>query len=205
MPLPFRLVGMILERADGSAIIFDATLESTHERVAEITSSPVESGAEIVDHRRRRPVSYRFTSLVMNDAPTNQVAQQRKINGVGNNPDNLPTNIALDPTRAVDLYEEVLELHDTNAVFTLYTDFEVIENTMIEGLDAAAVGQGDGIEIVGVIRDVQFATTDVVTVPQQAQRTSKKKKKKGTKSGAAQPLSKLRSKDAFLFIAEDVF
>ncbi len=202
MPLPEQLVGVVIQRTPGDQdpLIFDATFESQHMRTAEITSVPIETGADVTDHRRRMPLAYRFRSIFLEEDPNPLTANQRARAANGSGVDQLESardnGPAPTPTRALDLYEDLLELDANDSVVTVYTDLEVIENAMIENLDSNTIGDS-GIEITGAFKVVRFATAELVALPKAEVRTSKKKKNKGTKSAKKNDNPKLKS-ESFL-------
>ena len=198
MPLPEQLVGVVIQRTpdDQDPLIFDATFESQHLRTAEITSVPIETDADVTDHRRRLPLSYRFRSIFLEEDPDPLTANQRARAANGSGADQLQSardnGPALTPTRAIDLYEDLLELDTNDSVVTVYTDLEVLENAMIESLDSRTIGDS-GIEISGTFKVVRFATAELVALPKAEVRTSKKKKNKGTKSAKKNDNAELKS------------
>ena len=206
MPLPEQqTTGIIIERfaGDEDPVGFDATLESIHTRISEITSSPIERGGDVVDHKRRLPIAYRFTSIILTDDPDPLLTNERSnVLRVGADPATLPPGLALNPTRATDVYRALLAIDEGDLVVTVYTDIEVLEEMMIEGIESTVLGNGDALQIIGNMRQVQFATAEVVELPRM--RLSKKKRK-GVKSGKRRDAAQLRSKDFFTFTADELF
>jgi hypothetical protein len=73
-------------RADGSSIIFDASLREGHEGETDVTVHPVELGADVADHARTKPRKFSVDAFVTNtpiDVPeTNMDGVTGSVSGV---------------------------------------------------------------------------------------------------------------------------
>ena len=175
--------GIALYRQDNRRlIIFDATLESTHTRLADITTYPVEDQDYGTDHRRTRPQSWRFVAVFMQEDQDRRIVEGRS-HLVGKDPATFPPGLALNETRALDELEKLKEVHNSSEKVTVYSDTEIIDDAMLESLDSRLLGGGAAVEVTGVFREVRFAFAERQPIPTLPLRDRKKKKKKGTVSG----------------------
>jgi len=189
--------GIIFFRDDDDLdpLVFDATFESVREHTAEITSSPVEDDADVVDHRRQLPALYRFTSIFLVEDPDPLLVSARNVLSVGKDPADLPAGLSLDASRAFSLYYDLMTLHWDDVVFSVATDIEYFYKVMIESLMVSLIAHGQGIQVTGTLREVRFAATGHVPLPKEPVRTSKGKKTKGAQSGS-QASDNLQAKGA---------
>lgn len=115
-----------ITRADGTTmteIIAQAVFEEHHSDDLEITDHPVQFGAAITDHAYKRPaeVLLRLGWSNSGSGPDINAAVQSQVNGSG-----------ADQVRAI--YEQLLDLQNSRALFTLYTGKRVYKNMLCKSL-----------------------------------------------------------------------
>lgn len=63
---PRAVRGARLDRDDAEVFVFDAVLSEDHEENAEVSTHPLETGAEVTDHVRVSPISFSISGIVSN-------------------------------------------------------------------------------------------------------------------------------------------
>ena len=208
--LPPAFVGVyVTVQNDPDPIVFDATIESDFSHEAEVTSNPVETNdGDVTDHRRTKPLSWRFRALLLAEDQDPTVAHQRHQAGHGSKHDPLRAarehGPAVDPGRASSTLDRLKAAFASNKTLTVVTDLGYITNAVLASLQykqissgkrtittgTAATGLGvqaqvaDQIEINGVFRQIRFATTETVELPAEpVSGQTGKKVKRGTVNG----------------------
>jgi hypothetical protein len=188
--------------ADGSYledIIAQAVVEERHIDQLEITNHPVQYGAAIIDHAFKHPSEVVLT-LGWSNSPSN--------NGKLNNPGNL-VNVGLGTAAAInplareaanaaliaaaaasllfgdeigqirDVYNSLIALQETRAIFTLYTAKKIYQNMLCKMLVTETDYKTENALIVTMTcQQVLFATTQTV-------QTSKLSTKKSVNASVA--------------------
>lgn len=189
-------VGILRGPLDRDPLVFDATIESVFSAASEVTSSPVEDGSSVSDHRRTHPTSWRFRSIFVADNPDPRIAQQRAQAARDDGDDPLESarknGPQENPLRATQLMDELLKINKTGEPVTVYTDMGRFENALIENLSYRVLAsrrdpqKGDvptAIEVSGTFREVRFASTETVELPaEERKKTAQKTKKQGNKT-----------------------
>lgn len=118
-------------KAKLGAIVLDASVSETHTAEVEITEHPVERGANIVDHKRPKPDAVTIEGLVSNTPlpePSDALVQQTQGNVT------FDSASRLQATRASTAYQDLLDLKDSETLFTLVTALRTYEDMAIKTL-----------------------------------------------------------------------
>jgi hypothetical protein len=196
--MAFRTGILIMRSAsDDDPLIFDCTIESNHTMQAEITTNPIETNdGDVTDHRRTKPTQYRFRGMFVNEADGAKAADR----AMSANDDRDPLGSArangpqINQVRCIDMLERLKAIFKSQAVVTVYTDLEVLENAVLEALDyrvlsaeldaITAAMTPSAIEVSGTFRQLRFATTSTVELPAEPVKNQVgKKQQRGTVQG----------------------
>jgi len=105
----------------------DAAPSEDHAFESEVTSHPVEDGADITDHVRARPVTVSISGVV-SDSPIGAVADQRVLGDVP----------------SADAFTLLLEIRDAREPVTIQTNLRTFDNMVLTSLQVpqdASTGQ----------------------------------------------------------------
>jgi hypothetical protein len=146
---------------DSLSIVLDASVTETHSSTAEITSHPVESGVNIVDHVRRQPDSITITGIVSN-TPTRfpqgvvGVAAVRSVQ-------NLIKGVTNDLAKTA--YEQLLELIEGKQLVKIVTTLREYNDMLLENISVTRdVTYGDSLYFTCTARQVRLIKTSSVAV-----------------------------------------
>ena len=158
---------------DGYTI--DAAITESHELRAEISSHPIESGGEVVDHRRRLP---RVLSIegVVSDTPFGEIAKirERTILESSDLP-HLPSDEA---------YTHLKRLDSVGTPITIETSLEVYRNMVLQELTIPRNRAiGDSLRFTASFVEVLIVDTERATV-----NLPRAKTKSNVGSRAAKPI-----------------
>lgn len=163
----------------------DVSMTEDHERTAELTDHPVETGANVTDHRRIGPRSFKMRGVV-SDTPSEvstqdrqhfeRVAQavMRRSRALG------PEEVVAQPTtRAKDAYAVLETLFESHDLLTVLTDLREYKSVHMTSLTVHRDGQtGRALDFQASFREVLLANSErvllVVDTP-----SGKPKKQKG--------------------------
>lgn len=138
-------------RIDGYPI--DVELSSTTSFESEATEYPVESGADITDHVRARPIEVEIEGLV-SDTPIGAIARD---------PSRLATAGFTRPS--VDAYTRLQQIRDAREPVTIETSLDVYDNMMLIELSAPReASQGTAFKFTAKFRQVTLVTNNRTTV-----------------------------------------
>lgn len=134
----------------------EATLEEGHTGVAETTDHPVEDGADITDHIRRKPDELSLKAQVSNH-PILVLASFRA----------LPSVPGGDPsTRAEDAYEWLRLVKDDGILLQVSTTLRDYLNMAIVGMSVVRdKDRRNVLEVDLTLREIIIATTEQVAAP----------------------------------------
>lgn len=136
----------------------DVAVTETHGFESEVTEHPVESGADIADHVRARPIVVTLDSVV-SDTPIGDLAARRST-------DTLPSREAL---------ARLLAIRDAREPITIETDLRVYDNMVMESLSIPrSVQTGDALRFSATFKQIQLVTNARTTVPVAIPRAKKK-------------------------------
>ncbi len=151
----------------------DATVSETHTGSAQLTDHPVESSTDITDHIRRLPEELQITGIV-SDTPIIALASLRATPSVpGTNP----------AARAEAAYQFLKDIKDQGRLVDVatklrdYTSMAITSLSVTRDKDTANV-----LSFSLSLREIQIATTEVVTPPVPLDTEKKKKKNLGNKA-----------------------
>lgn len=164
-------------RVDVILLQFDASVTETHTASSEVTSFPVEVGADESDHIRRIPNEIEITGIVSND-PILILASLRKRAAVpGGDPD----------SRAEDAFRELNRIQDEGQLITVFTTLKEYRNMAITSISVPRDKDlGNAIEATVSMREIIKASSEEVVAPKEpvvAPRKAKVKKGKVSKKG----------------------
>jgi hypothetical protein len=168
-------------------IELDATLSETHTASADITDHPVEQGANIVDHARRKPDGLMIEGLVSN-TPLSRDQMRRYISAGGVE---LETATFEDAPRGVlgyaeRAFERLKALVGARLV-TVVTGLESYPNMMLESLSVPRDSKtGDALKFTATFKQVEIVTNKLTTVETRVP-GAKKKKALGAKAAVEKP------------------
>lgn len=160
-------------------IVAQVTLEEKHHDELEVTDHPVEQGASIVDHAFKRPAevtlylgwsnspsrSGNLTGLVGSALPVvNSVASQlTNAYGLASEAQSL---INGSDSQLQEIYQSLLQLQETRALFTLYTGKRVYTNMVCKSLTTETNNKSENSLLITVeCRQVILVNTQTVVLP----------------------------------------
>lgn len=160
------------------SLTVDATLSELHTTEVELTDHPVETGANVVDHARRKPDGVQIEGIVSNtplgltpkpffrydeDTP-----QGRPFFEVLNDPD-------LDPTRAETAFAQLQALADGTPI-TIRTTLREYTDMVLESLSVPrSVQLGNAVQFTAKFRQVRFVSSRTVVTPAAGKLAGKRK------------------------------
>lgn len=145
-------------------IVFDVTVEEQHEDSLEITSHPVEHGAEISDHAHVKPATVTIRAGVSN------------------------CGVFGDEYRARDVYEQLLALQRAREPFAIITGKRLYENMLVETLTVVTAADTENALMVSAqCREVIIVETQTTTIPPRARHKSPAKTGGTSDKGQKQP------------------
>jgi Dit-like tail protein len=128
--------------------IIDCVRQETHSFDSDVTSHPVEKGADVTDHVRPRPITVTLECIVSN-TPIEPVASQRPAGGIP----------------AEDAHAWLMGIRDDREPVTIETHRRAYENMVLtslsEPLDAAT---GDGLVFSATFVQIELVQIEKVTV-----------------------------------------
>lgn len=135
----------------------EATLEEVHTGAAETTDHPVEDGADITDHIRRKPDELTLKCMVSN----NQLIYLAGFRGTPIVPGGDPAK------RAEDAYKWLREVKDQGLLLEVSTTLrETYENMAIVGMSVVRdKDKSTVLEVDLTLREIIIATTEQVAAP----------------------------------------
>lgn len=124
---PFDEVHALISDSTGGmqfphALLIDCILSDTHEFESEVTQYPVESGSNIVDNVRPKPIKITMEGIV-SSSPIGSIATQRSSNSID------------DPIEYA--YEFLMKIRDTRLPVTIRTSLSTYFNMVMENLSIA--------------------------------------------------------------------
>lgn len=137
-----------------SVIEMDASLEELHTATVEVTSHPVENGADISDHIRRKPRSIRITGIVTNHPVTLFAFARTSISG----------------TRAEQFFEALEKVMDAGTLISVFTTLRQYDNMVITEITVPRNAEkGNVVEATITFREIIIVNTETLAaVPVEA-------------------------------------
>lgn len=124
--------------------VIDAVVEESHEYESEVTSYPIESGSDITDHVRIKPITFTLTNAIVSDTPIGGIKLIREdFNG--------------DPA-ALGL-SKLLEIRDARKPITVSTALRDYDNCIMTNLTIPKNMETDG----GLFFTATFTQIQLVT------------------------------------------
>lgn len=123
----------------------DVVIEESHEDGLEVTSHPVETGANISDHAYVKPASLTIRAGVSNASPLN----------------------AFSPDAAADFYAKLLELMRSREPFDVVTGKRLYKNMLLASLSAVTdAGSEKALIFTARLQEVILVNTRALAVPE---------------------------------------
>lgn len=139
------------------SIEIDADIETVHEAGWDVTEYPIESGANIADHRRRKLRTIRLTGIITN-------TPLKLLGGLDFSPSGTNFQNPLNAkSRAVDAWKQLQELGNSKEPIQVITSLETIPNMSIESLTATRTAStGNVLSFTATMKELQFANAELV-------------------------------------------
>lgn len=141
-------------------IELDALISATHQDDVEVTDHPVEKGANITDHARRKPPTVTLEGLVSN-TPVNRTQQTRTLNLLGGV--TIVSNTDADSPAGVqgiseETYQKLQALAEDRPLVTVATPRRTHKNMILTSLTAPEDSRtGDALRFTATFKNVRFA------------------------------------------------
>ncbi len=172
---------------------FDAVLTETHSRSAQVTSHPVEKGADIADHVQVEPMRLTLEAVVTNTPTRTPATHNRNSQGAvyanDANANALQFDTAMD--RPKDIYEDIRDAFDKKLSVTVSTALQRYESMVIvdlsvprevsSGLDTQSGTRVDKLTFSIAMQQIRVVGSRVGEVRRPKEGTQKQKKQKGDK------------------------
>jgi len=167
---PPRLVGSSLKTIDDQIMTFDAMITENPSFTAELTSHPVEDGADVTDHFRRNPDKLTMVVFITN---TPILPEQQGI-----------------PDRDIQIFEDLLrDIWAVGEPLTVITGLRTYENmVLLEVSTTRDPSTGQALSINLNFQEIVFANQARVPVPpeqvgEERRRTANTKRDAGRQDG----------------------
>ena len=135
--------------------VIDAAINEDHSFDSDVTDHPVETGADITDNIRAKPVQVTL-DCVVSDTPIGAVASLR-----GNTDDN--GQPLYKPSS--DAYATMIAIRDARLPVTIVTSLATFENMALVSLSVPRNAQnGDALRFKATFKQIKFITNDRTTV-----------------------------------------
>lgn len=156
-------------------VTFDASVTETHTKENEVTDHPVETGADITDHVRRRPEELEMEVVVSNHPVVilASLTSTSPLDGDFTNP----------VDRVGTAYQELRRLMNAAELVTVVTTLRQYENMVISGM--AVTRDKDNGNVLAAklsLREIILATTEQVAAPVPKQASNQGVKNLGKKA-----------------------
>lgn len=165
--------------------LIDVAIQEVHEYPSEVTSHPVEDGADVTDHIRNRPITVSLQGVV-SDTPIGSVANEREA-------DSLPSDDALAKLEQVRAAREPV---------TITSSLGSFQNMALQTLSVPTnASTGDALRFRAVFTQIELVTNERTTIRVEPARAQKKRRRgrKPTKNATqpdVAPVSTKSSKNA---------
>jgi hypothetical protein len=174
-----------------ASIVLDATLTEQHEREAETTDSPVESGAAITDHIRIKPNVLTLEGIV-SDTPLMKPEDLDR-EGIDASPKGLGRS-----ELALEALEELFKKRELISVFTKVSTYTSMVITKLSIPRAANIG--DALRFSATFKEIHIAeTTRAKILVKRTAKPSLKPKDKGGQQAPKPVYHHEETKSSFLF------
>jgi len=194
--------------ANLDVINVDATLSEVHSAEVELTSHPVETGADITDHARPKPREIRIDGFVTN-APLDDSlagATVRALAGLGAGTQSAPAALGITATLNTlqqgsnvvrDAFDKFQLLYQTAPLVMVFTPYRQYQNMVMVSFQANREQQnGDALKFSATFREVFFVSSQTVSV--QTQPLAQGALDMGAQSPTPAPAKLIKSKDTQL-------
>lgn len=130
----------------------DAAISEVHSLRAEVSSHPLESGADVVEHRRKMPRSITVEGVV-SDTPIGPLAKRRQEFAVINGKSSaLPSDEA---------YARLKDLHDTGRAVTIESSLDTFDDMVLTDLNVPRDrNTGEAFRFSATFVEIRFVATD---------------------------------------------
>jgi hypothetical protein len=155
------------------SLTLDASLSENHQTDVEVTDHPVEQGADVTDHRRRKPDSLTLEGIVSNyplpsatDVEALQEWQGRQ----------WYSRSSASFGRAESAYQQLLDLADSSVLITVVTNLRIYENMTLTSLHVPRDAKsGQMIRFTATFREIRIVANKTIQVKAATSRATKKK------------------------------
>ena len=178
------------ERTKIGNIQVDVTISESHTAKSKVTTNPVEDGVDIADHVRLESLQYSMQGMITNTPSAFSLIDTE----VG-----IVTSLSGQTNRALDAYNQMMDLRESREPFVLITGLRQYENMILEELTINRDAKtANAIFFTARLRQIEIATSETISQSDSNLATSvenygQKKKNLGTKSsdivGPEEPLS----------------
>lgn len=145
------------------ALELDASLSEEHTSEAEVTEHPIETGSDISDHKRKKPVQVKITGLITN-TPLRFF--------------NFDSGDA-----AVSAWDVLQQMQQSKVLLTVITSLKTYENMAIVALSAPRdAKRGHSLEFTATMREIFTAKSETVAPPLSPAKPPKDLGKKATEA-----------------------
>lgn len=137
----------------------DAAIDEQHTLSSEVTSSPVEEGADIVDHVRNHPIHISLNCIV-SDTPIGELVDVRDLAGGS------PSSQA---------YEHLKEIYEKREPITVTTELWQYDNMIMDSLTiprSASIGASLSFQV--SFQQIEFVTNNRTSIKVSIPRAKKK-------------------------------
>lgn len=171
MAAPRRAFLSVLETKE--AIVFDALVDSTHTNTAEVTDLPIEVGADVSDHIRRKPDTLSVSVIISNHPPLVLASLSAE-----------PISGYSDPTtRAENAHEFLRNVMQNNQLVSFSTTLRFYNTLAITSMSVDRNAEtGNMVRINLEMREIIIATTETVDPPLPVKEGRKRKNDLGKKT-----------------------
>ena len=141
-------------RAILDTLVLDASVSETHSQEIEVTDHPVEQGANITDHRRRKPFVLTMEGIITNTPLPVESAAKSTQTYDGKS---WTSRASAVPGRAEDAYATLQALCDSSKLLTITTALKVYPNMTLTSLSVPRdASTGQSLRFHATLREIRI-------------------------------------------------
>lgn len=146
-------------------LILDASVSENHQIEVEVTDHPVEVGADMTDHRRRKPYKLTMEGIVTNTPLPKDSDPVQSLTAPTGSGITWQSRGQGDPTLATTAYLKLLDLADSARLLTIITALKTYENMTVTSIDVPRNAQiGQALRFTAQLREIRLVRNDTAQV-----------------------------------------
>ena len=153
-----------------TVINVDATLSELHSAEIELTSHPVETGANITDHARQKPREIKLDGFITNtpvdNSLANAAARAMPALGMVLAAGQSVAGALIGSSITRDAFDKFQQLYTNATLVNVFTPYRTYANMIMVSFSCPREqANGDALRFTAKFREVFFVTSQIVTIP----------------------------------------